>query len=89
MHNPLPVHAMDQKDLNRIIGQNLKSLQKSTGMTQKEFLEIIGTKGNHKYPAQYFQKISRGEVGINLFTLLIIQKTFTVTLEQLITPNGV
>lgn len=86
-HDSIPVYSQDQNELNRIIGQNILNLQKTTKLTQKEFLEIIGF--DHKYPSQYFAKISRGEVGVKLHTLLVIQKTFTVTLEQLVTPQGV
>lgn len=86
-HDTIPVYAKDQHHLNMIIGQNLHTLQKKTNLTQKEFLEMIGF--NQKYPAQYFSRISRGEVGVKLHTLLVIQKTFTVSLEQLITPKGV
>lgn len=82
-HYPIPIHASNQRELNKIIGLNIKNLQKSTGLTQAEFLEIIGF--NQKYPAQYFAKIAKGEIGVNLYTLLTIQRTFIVSLEDLIT----
>lgn len=85
-HDSIPVYARDQHDLNKIIGANIRSLQKKTNLSQREFLEIIGF--DHKYANQYFAKLARGETGICLHTLLIIQKTFTVTLEQLVTPQG-
>lgn len=88
-HESIPVYAKDQKDLNKIIGRNVAALRKATKMSQKDFFEIIGLAVSHKYPSQYFSKLTRGEVGMSIYTLLIIQKTFTVTLEQLLTPNGV
>lgn len=84
--NVIPVHAGSKQELNKIIGRNVALLQKATGLTQAEFLEIIGFK--QKYPQSYFQKLARGEVGIHLYTLLIIQKTFQVSLEDLITYHG-
>lgn len=86
-HESIKVYATNQKSLNKIIGENIRSLQMKSPFTQKEFLEVIGF--NQKYPAQYFSRIVKGEVGMSLFNLLIIQKTFTVTLEQLVTPKGV
>lgn len=76
----------NQSELNLIVGKNLEALRKRTPFNKTEFLQVIGLGTNQKYPETYYNKIMRGEVGLNVFTLLIIQRTFTITIEELCTP---
>ncbi len=74
----------NQKELNVVIGRNVEALRQKTSFSKAEFLNIIGINKDMKFPETYYNKLARGEVGYSLFTLLIIRRTFTVTLDELI-----
>ncbi len=73
-----------QIELNGVIGRNVEELRKQTPLTKTDFLHVIGLGAEHKYPETYYNKLARGEVGYSLFTLLLIKRTFDVTLDELI-----
>lgn len=68
----------DKKAINIEIGQNLKLIRESMGMTQDQFAELLGFGDKH------ISKIERGTVGLSLDSLKHICNTLSITSDSLI-----
>lgn len=68
----------DKKAINIEIGQNLKHIRESMGLTQDQFAELLGFGDKH------ISKIERGNVGLSLDSLKHICNTLSITSDSLI-----
>ena len=68
----------DKKQLNIIVGQNIKREREKAGYTQERFSELIGI------GPKSLSAIERGTVGISLSLLLRIVKLLGVTTDSIL-----
>ena len=71
-----------KKELNILIGNNIKRERSKAGYTQEEFSELIGI-GTKSLSA-----VERGTVGISLVTLLKICKVLSISSNSLLCENS-
>ena len=68
----------NKKAINIEIGQNLKHIRETMGLTQDQFAELLGFGDKH------ISKIERGNVGLSLDSLKHICSTLSITSDYLI-----
>ena len=71
-----------KKDLNILIGNNIKRERSKAGYTQGEFSELIGIGTKSLSAAE------RGAVGVSLVTLLKICKVLSISSSTLLCENS-
>ena len=71
----------DKKEINIIVGQNIKREREKAGYTQERFSELIGI------GPKSLSAIERGTVGISLSLLLRISKLLSITTDSILLPD--
>lgn len=71
-----------QGELQRIVGERLRSIRKDRGLSQEEFAELLGI---HR---TYMGGLERGERNITLRTLEQIAETLGVEAVELVVNNS-
>ena len=64
---------MDKKEINQIVGTNIKREREKAGYTQEQFSEMIGI------GAKSLSAVERGVVGVSLTTLIRICELLSVS----------
>lgn len=64
---------MDKKEINQIVGTNIKREREKAGYTQEQFSEMIGI------GAKSLSAVERGVVGVSLTTLIKICELLSVS----------
>ena len=65
--------TMDKKEINQIVGTNIKREREKAGYTQEQFSEMIGI------GAKSLSAVERGVVGVSLTTLIRICELLSVS----------
>ncbi len=69
---------MDKKQLNCLVGSNIKRERERAGYTQDQFSELVGIESKSLSAAE------RGVVGVSLITLLKICEVLSISSETLL-----
>lgn len=72
----------DKKQINIIVGQNIKREREKAGYTQERFSELIGI------GPKSLSAIERGTVGVSLSLLLRITKLLGITTDSILLPEN-
>ena len=70
-----------KKEINIIVGQNIKREREKAGYTQERFSELVGI------GPKSLSAIERGTVGISLSLLLRISKLLSITTDSILLPD--
>lgn len=70
-----------KKEINIIVGQNIKREREKAGYTQERFSELIGI------GPKSLSAIERGTVGVSLSLLLRVAKLLGVTTDSILFPE--
>ena len=73
---------MEKKELNCLVGANIKREREKAGLTQEEFSERIGL------GVKSLSAVERGVVGISLTTLLRICQVLSISSDILLFPRS-
>ena len=68
----------DKKELNALIGENIKAIREQIGYTQERFAELIDVS------AQYISDVERGNVGISIVTLKEISEITSISSDSIL-----
>lgn len=71
----------DKKQINIIVGQNIKREREKAGYTQERFSELIGI------GPKSLSAIERGTVGVSLSLLLRITKLLAISTDSILLPE--
>ncbi len=71
---------MDKKELNALVGKNIKREREKGGYTQEQFAEMLGI------GPKSLSAIERGVVGVSLSTLLKICDMLCISTNALLLP---
>ena len=71
----------EKKQINIIVGQNIKREREKVGYTQEQFSELIGI------GPKSLSAIERGTVGVSLSLLLRITKLLAITTDSILLPE--
>lgn len=71
----------EKKQINIIVGQNIKREREKVGYTQERFSELIGI------GPKSLSAIERGAVGVSLSLLLRITKLLGITTDSILLPE--
>lgn len=71
----------EKKQINIIVGQNIRREREKAGYTQERFSELIGI------GPKSLSAIERGTVGVSLSLLLRITKLLAITTDSILLPE--
>jgi len=71
----------EKKQINMIVGRNIKRARENAGYTQERFSELVGI------GPKSLSAIERGVVGVSLSLLLRICKILGITTDSILLPN--
>lgn len=71
----------DKKQINILVGQNIKREREKAGYTQERFSELIGI------GPKSLSAIERGTVGVSLSLLLRITRLLSISTDRILLPE--